>query len=54
MQKIIGLIHTRFSPTGGVENYINKLVTALLERNWQIHYFTAKVDQPVPEGMTVH
>lgn len=54
MLKTIGLIHTRFSQTGGVENYINKLVPSLLERNWQIHYFTAKIEQPVPEGMTVH
>lgn len=54
MHKIIGLIHTRFSQTGGVESYINSLVPALLERNWQIHYFTARIDQPVPEGMTVH
>ncbi|UCF90826.1 MAG: glycosyltransferase family 4 protein [Desulfobacterales bacterium] len=54
MQKIIGLVHTRFSPIGGVENYIGKLVPALLERNWQIHYFTARVDQPVPPGMRIH
>jgi glycosyltransferase involved in cell wall biosynthesis len=33
MDKVIGLIHTRFSPTGGVENYINKLVASLLEKN---------------------
>ena len=37
MQKIIGLIHTRFSPMGGVKNYINKLVPDLLNRNWQVH-----------------
>lgn len=54
MQKIIGLVHTRFSPTGGVENYINKLVPALLDRNWQIHYFTGKVEQPIPPGMVIH
>lgn len=54
MPKTIGLIHTRFSQTGGVENYINKLVPSLLERNWRIHYFTAKIEQPVPSGMTIH
>ena len=54
MKKIIGLIHTRFSQTGGVEKYINKLVPSLLDRNWQVHYFAAKIEQPVPEGMTVH
>ena len=30
MQKIIGLVHTRFSTMGGEENYINKLVPDLL------------------------
>jgi len=54
MLKIIGLIHTRFSQTGGVENYINKLVPSLLDRNWEISYFTAKIEQPVPKGMIVH
>ncbi|OEU61344.1 MAG: hypothetical protein BA867_02295 [Desulfobacterales bacterium S5133MH16] len=54
MLKTIGLIHTRFSQTGGVENYINKLVPSLLDRNWEISYFTAKIEQPVPKGMTVH
>jgi len=54
MQKIIGLVHTRFSPTGGVENYINKLIPTLLERNWLIHYFTAKIQQPVSAGMIIH
>jgi UDP-glucose:(heptosyl)LPS alpha-1,3-glucosyltransferase len=54
MQKIIGLVHTRFSPTGGVENYINKLVQDLLNRNWELHYFTGKIEQPVPEGMIIH
>ena len=54
MQKIIGLVHTRFSPTGGVENYINKLVPALLARNWQVHYFTARIEQPVLHGMIIH
>ena len=54
MKKIIGLIHTRFSQTGGVEKYINKLVPSLLDRGWRIHYFAAKIEQPVPEGMTVH
>jgi UDP-glucose:(heptosyl)LPS alpha-1,3-glucosyltransferase len=54
MQKIIGLVHTRFSPIGGVENYINKLVPALLNRNWQIHYFTARIEQDVPPGMIIH
>lgn len=54
MQKVIGLVHTRFSHTGGVENYINRLVDGLLARNWRIHYFTAKVEQAVPPGVTIH
>ena len=54
MQKIIGLVHTRFSPTGGVETYINKLVPSLIARNWEIHYLTARVEQDIPQGMTVH
>jgi UDP-glucose:(heptosyl)LPS alpha-1,3-glucosyltransferase len=54
VQKIIGLIHTRFSPIGGVENYINKLVPDLLNRNWQLHYFTGKIEQPIFSGMIVH
>lgn len=54
MKKVIGLVHTRFSSKGGVESYINKLVPALIERQWEIHYFTAKVNQPVPPGMIVH
>ncbi|NVM21815.1 MAG: glycosyltransferase family 4 protein [Desulfobacterales bacterium] len=54
MQKVIGLVHTRFSPTGGVESYINKLVPALLARNWQIHYFTARIEQHIPPGMIIH
>ena len=54
IQKIIGFVHTRFSPVGGVENYINKLVPALLERSWQIHYFTANIKQRVPTGMITH
>jgi len=54
MQKIIGLVHTRFSPIGGVENYINKLVPDLLNRNWEIHYFTGKIEQPILPGMIVH
>jgi len=54
MKKIIGLVHTRFSSVGGVENYINKLVPSLLEKNWQIHYFAAKIKQKVPQGMIVH
>lgn len=54
IQKIIGFVHTRFSPVGGVENYINKLVPSLLERNWQIHYLTAKIEQYVPPGMITH
>lgn len=54
MQKIIGLVHTRFSPIGGVENYINKLVPDLLNRNWKMHYFTGKIEQPIPTGMIVH
>ncbi len=37
MQKIIGLVHTRFNPMGRVGNYINKLVPDLLNRNWQVH-----------------
>jgi UDP-glucose:(heptosyl)LPS alpha-1,3-glucosyltransferase len=53
VQKIIGLVHTRFSPTGGVESYINKLVAALLDRNWQVHYFTGKVEQPIPTGLII-
>jgi len=51
MKKIVGLVHTRFSRIGGVENYINKLVPDLLERNWEVHYITAKVEQSVPSGM---
>ncbi len=54
MQKIIGLVHTRFSPMGGVENYINKLVPDLLNRNWQVHYFAAKIEQPILPGMIFH
>jgi len=54
MQKIIGLVHTRYSPIGGVENYINNLVPDLLNRNWEVHYFTGKIEQPVPDGMIVH
>jgi UDP-glucose:(heptosyl)LPS alpha-1,3-glucosyltransferase len=54
MQKVIGLVHTRLSPTGGVENYINKLVTSLLKKNWRIHYFTSRVSQSIPPGMTIH
>jgi len=54
IQKIIGFVHTRFSLVGGVENYINKLVPALLERSWQIHYFTAKIEQHVPPGMITY
>jgi UDP-glucose:(heptosyl)LPS alpha-1,3-glucosyltransferase len=54
MQKIIGLIHTRFSPIGGVENYINKIVIDLLNRNWEIHYFTGKIEQTILPGMIVH
>lgn len=54
MQKIIGLVHTRFSPMGGVENYINKLVPDLLNRNWQVHYFAAKLEQPILNGMIFH
>jgi hypothetical protein len=54
MPKISGLIHTRFNQTGGVENCTNKLVPALLEHNWHIHYFTVKIDQPVPDRMTVN
>ncbi|MBW1847353.1 MAG: glycosyltransferase family 4 protein [Deltaproteobacteria bacterium] len=54
VQKIIGLIHTRFSPIGGVENYINKLVPDLLNRNWQIHYFAGKIEQPILPGMILH
>jgi len=54
MQKIIGLVHTRFSPMGGVENYINKLVPDLLNRNWQVHYFAAKIEQPILPGMILH
>ena len=54
MQKIIGLVHTRFSAVGGVENYISKLVPALLERDWLIHYFTAKINKPVPRRVIIH
>jgi len=54
MKKIVGLVHTRFSRIGGVENYINKLVPDLLNRNWEIHYFTVKVEQSIPVGMMVH
>ena len=54
VQKIIGLVHTRFSPIGGVENYINKLVPDLLNRNWEIHYFTGKIEQPIFPGMTLY
>jgi UDP-glucose:(heptosyl)LPS alpha-1,3-glucosyltransferase len=54
VQKIIGLVHTRFSPIGGVENYINKLVPDLLNRSWQVHYFAAKIEQPTLPGMIVH
>ena len=54
MQKIIGLVHTRFSPRGGVENYINKLVPDLLNRNWQVHYFAVKIEQPILPGMIFH
>jgi len=54
MQKIIGLVHTRFSSVGGVENYINRLVDGLLARNWRIHYITAKADRAVPPGVTIH
>jgi len=39
---------------GGVENYINKLVPDLLNRNWQVHYFAAKIEQPILPGMIFH
>jgi len=54
VEKIIGLVHTRFSPTGGVESYINKLVPALLARDWQVHYFASRIEQPVLPGMIIH
>ncbi len=54
MKKIIGLVHTRFSPHGGVENYINKLVPSLILRGWKIHYLTSMINQDVPSEMTVH
>lgn len=54
IQNIVGWLHTRFSPTEGVENYINKLVLALLSRNWQIHYFTARIEQHIPRGIIIN
>ena len=39
---------------GGVENYINKQVPDLLNRNWQVHYFAAKIEQPILPGMILH
>lgn len=54
MKKVIGLVHTRFSPHGGVENYINKLVPSLILRGWKIEYLTSMVSQDVPSEMTVH
>ena len=53
-EKVIGLVHTRFGPTGGVETYLNKLVPSLLERNWRVHYVTARIQQPIPDGMILH
>lgn len=51
MKKVIGLVHTRFSPQGGVENYINKLVPSLILRGWKIDYLTAMVNQDVPSEL---
>jgi len=53
-KKVIGLVHTRFGPTGGVETYLNKLVPSLLERNWRVHYVTARIQQPILDGMILH
>ena len=54
MEKVVTLVHTRFSRTGGVENYINKLVHGLLARNWQVHYVTGKIQREVPPKIVIH